>query len=157
MHVEYENGTHVFVNRGSSGDWTVKDHQGNVVVLPASGWLVFNPLNGFYEVSAKIKGRRLDWVSSSDYEFLDGRGQWTRHGTLEATGSVVRRTKAAGITELIDIYGNDRIAFKVPAPGQLTAYDRENEYLGKVDVTLREGWYEFQPITGGRRYLFAEK
>jgi hypothetical protein len=61
------------------------------------------------------------------------------------------------VTELIDIYGNDRIAFQASGPVRLTAYDWENHPLGEVAVKLlRDDWYEFRPISGGRLYLFAE-
>ena len=30
--------------------------------LPVSGWLVFNPNNGFFELSADVDGRRVDYV-----------------------------------------------------------------------------------------------
>jgi len=157
LHVAYENGTDVYVNRGSSGSWNVQDHQGNLVELPPSGWLAFNPSNGFYELSAKLSGRRFDWVRAPEYEFLDGRGQWTEHGTLRATGGVVRRARPSGVSELIDIYGNDQIAFRTSGPGRLVAYDWEGEFLGEVKGSLSEGWYQFRPISGGRMYVFAEE
>ncbi len=158
LHVKYENGTHVYVNRASKGTWTVKDDRGEPVELPVSGWLVFNSQNGFYELSANVAGRRIDWANTPDYEFLDGRGQWTQHGSLGTTGSVTRRERATGVTELIDIYGNDRIAFQASGPGQMMAYDWEGNSLGEVETkSFSDGWYEFQPISGGRMYLFAER
>jgi hypothetical protein len=156
LHVEYANGTHVYVNRSAKGEWTVKDHQGRPVKLPVSGWLVYNSSNGFHELSAEVNGRRIDHVTAPEYEFLDGRGAWTEHGTLGATGSVARRERAAGVVELIDMYGNDRIAFRVTGSGQLTAYDWEGGSLGKVELqSSRSGWYEFKPVDSGRTYVFA--
>ncbi|MCW5980755.1 MAG: hypothetical protein KIT09_21925 [Bryobacteraceae bacterium] len=156
LHVEYDNGARVYVNRSTEGVWTVKDGQGRAVDLPPSGWLVFNPSNGFYELSANEGGRRIDWVKAPDYEFLDGRGQWTQRGALAASGSVVRRARAEGVVELIDIYGNDRIGFEASGPGQILAYDAEGKSLGKVDVkSPRAGWYEFSPVANGRMYVFG--
>ncbi len=158
LHVEYENGTHVYVNRSRGGSWAVKDNRGNKVELPPSGWVVFNSGGGFYEVSANIDGRRIDWVNAPEYEFLDGRGQWTEQGTLGATGSVVRRSRSADVIEIIDIYGNDRIAFQAPGPGRTMAYDWEGNALGESEVrSIRDGWYEFRPLAQGRMYLFAEE
>ena len=58
--------------------------------------------------------------------------------------------------ELIDIYGNDRIALRAPAGGVLMAYGPQGESLGKVDLSApRDGWRSFQPVHGGRRYVFA--
>ncbi|MEK7753130.1 MAG: hypothetical protein AAB654_14495 [Acidobacteriota bacterium] len=156
LHVEYENGTHVYVNRGTQGTWAVKDGAGNAVDLPPNGWLVYNAQNGFHEVSANVSGRRIDHVKCTEFEFLDGRGQWTERGSLGATGSVARRDLAPAVVELIDIYGNDRMAFEANAAGTLLAYDPEGKSLGKVDVkSVRSGWYEFKPVPNGRKYVFA--
>lgn len=150
LHVVYENGTEVYVNRSSSGIWKVKE-----VELPVSGWLAFNDANKFYEISANVGGRRIDYVRAPEYEYLDGRGQWTRHGRLGATGSVALRPGAGGGFELIDIYGNDRIQFAA-GPGLLLAYDAEGKSLGPVEVwALGEGWQEFKPVPGGRRYVYV--
>ena len=156
LHVEYDNGTEVFVNRCGKGDWTVKDHAGQVVKLPPSGWLVFRADNGFYESSAAVDGRRVDYVKAPAYEYVDGRGTWTTRGRLGATGSLVRRDRGDDTVELIDLHGNDRIAFASPQPGQLVAYDPEGKNLGKVDLTSpRAGWYQFTLTPGARRYVFA--
>lgn len=157
LHVVYENGTEVYVNRGDSRAWTVKDHQGHAIELPPSGWLVFHPTNGFYELSASIAGRRIDHVVSSAYEFLDGRGQWIERGRLAAAGSVVLRQKSQDVLELIDFYGNDRIGFAASAGGTLTAYDPDGESLGKVAFhSPRAGWTEFKPAAGARSYVYAK-
>jgi len=157
LHVVYENGTEVYVNRAASGNWTVKDHRGNAVELPVNGWLVFNPANGFYELSANVSGRRIDHVTAAEFEFLDGRGKWTEHGNLGAAGSVVVRQKGGGVRELIDLYGNDRIALQAKNGGTLMAYDPDGKSLGKVATSSpRAGWIEFKPAPGARSYLYAE-
>ncbi|MCP5116074.1 MAG: hypothetical protein GY953_35050 [bacterium] len=156
LHVEYDNGTHVYVNRSAKGEWTVKDHEGRAVKLPVAGWLVFNPDNGFYELSAEADGRRIDYVKAPEYEFLDGRGTWTEHGSLGATGSVARRNRGGGLVELIDMYGNNRVAFQSESSGELLAYDWVDKSLGKVEVqSPRGGWYEFRTVPDGRKYVFA--
>jgi hypothetical protein len=156
LHVVYQNGTEVFVNRSPSGAWTVKDAAGNAVDLPPSGWLVFHPKNGFYEISANLNGRRIDYVIAKEFEFLDGRGQWTEKGSLGSSGSVALRQRTGGVLELIDIYGNDRIAFQATRDGILMAYDPEDKELAKVELrSLRQGWQEFKPVPGARKYVFA--
>jgi len=135
----------------------VKDHRGNAVELPVNGWLVFNPANGFYELSANVGGRRIDHVTAAEFEFLDGRGKWTEHGNLGAAGSVVVRQKGGGVRELIDLYGNDRIALQAKNGGTLMAYDPDGKSLGKVATSSpRAGWIEFKPAPGARSYLYAE-
>jgi len=151
LHVEYENGTHVWVNRGAEGTWKVEDTE-----LPVSGWLAYNPSNGFREVSGTVGGRRIDFVKAPDYEFLDGRGSWTEMGGLGAAGSVARRERAGSVIELIDVYGNDRIGFRSDVAGTLNAYDQEAKFLGKVELASpRAGWHEFKPLAGARSYVFG--
>jgi len=158
LHVVYDNGTEVFVNRGTSGNWTVKDAAGEQVELPVSGWLVFHPSNGFREISANVGGRRIDYVTSPAFEFLDGRGAWTRHGKLGAAGSVVMRTQAGGSLELIDLYGNERIQFAAPGGGKLTAFAPDGKRLGEVAAApAGGGWIEFNPVAGGRRYVYRQE
>ncbi|MEN6605606.1 MAG: hypothetical protein ABFD60_00050, partial [Bryobacteraceae bacterium] len=158
LHVEYENGTQVYVNRAKEGNWTVKDGSGQFIELPPSGWLVYNSASGFREISANVSGRRVDHVKAAEYEFLDGRGQWTENGSLGSTGSVAKRQRASGVVELTDLYGNDRIAFRADGSGVLVAYDPEGKSLGNVNVTSpHSGWIEFRTIPNGRTYVFAAK
>jgi hypothetical protein len=124
--------------------------------LPPSGWLVFNAHNHFFEMSANIASRRIDYVQAPEFEFLDGRGQWTEFGNLGATGSVALRRSADGLLEFIDIYGNQRIAFRATKAMSVMAYDPQGKCLGKVEFTSPQpGWYEFKPLAGGRRYVCA--
>ena len=134
LHVRYENGTEVYVNRSSAHAWTVRDQSGKLVKLPVSGWLAFNPTSHFYEVSAELGGHRLDYVLSHEFEFLDGRGQWTERGTLGATGSVALRRLNDGILEVIDIYGNQHIGVRADV-ATVMAYDASGNSLGRVEVT----------------------
>ncbi|MCC6343199.1 MAG: hypothetical protein IT166_13425 [Bryobacterales bacterium] len=155
LHVVYENGTEVFVNRSPSDPWRVKDDRGNTVELPVSGWLAFNSASGFYEVSGSPDGRRIDYVKSPAYEFLDGRGQWTERGMLGVSGSAALRLKGAGVLEITDLYGNKRLAF-AGGEGVLFAYDAEGKALGKVETrSPRAGWREFDTLAGARTYVFA--
>jgi hypothetical protein len=156
LHVVYGNGTEVWVNRAPAGTWAVTDPSGATSELPPSGWLAINNKNHFREQSATLSGHRVDTVQATGFEFLDGRGQWSEYGNLGATGSVALRHTAEGLLELIDIYGNDRIAFRAPKAISLMAYDPAGKNLGKVEFTSpRPGWYEFKPIAGGRRYVCA--
>ncbi len=158
LHVEYENGTHVYVNRAKEGIWKVTDNHGRPIELPVNGWLAFNPGAGFYEASALSAGRRTDYVRAPEYEFLDGRGAWTEQGRLAAAGAVARRDRAPGVIELVDIYGNRRIAFEAAAEGTLLAYDWEGRNLGAVPLKpLRPGWRQFEPLPNGRTYVFGAR
>jgi hypothetical protein len=122
--------------------------------LPVSGWLAINLQNHFREESANLAGHRVDAVEAPEYEFLDGRGQWTERGSLGATGGVALRHIGEGLLELIDIYGNDHIAFRAPKIESLMAYDPHGKSLGNVEFTSTQpGWYEFKLVGAGRRYV----
>ena len=156
LHVEYENGTHVYVNRGATGEWSVQDSNGKAVHLPPAGWLAYHDRNKLYEISGNVGGRRIDYVTSPEFEFLDGRGAWTEMGQLGVTGSVAKRDRASGEIELIDIYGNSRIAFQDSRHGALAAYDPDGKAVGEVKLNAPRGnWYEFQPVEHGRSYVFT--
>jgi hypothetical protein len=117
---------------------------------------VINTKNRFSEESANLTGHRVDTVQAPEYEFLDGRGQWTEFNDLGATGSVALRRKGEGLLELIDIYRNDRVAFRASKAVSVMAYDPKGKSLGKVEFTsTRPGWFEFKPVAGGRRYVCA--
>jgi len=156
LHVIYENGTEVYVNRAPAGAWTVLDASHTPHELPVSGWLAFNTHNHFFELSSTIAAHRFDYVQAPDFEFLDGRGQWTEFGNLGASGSVALRHSAEGLLEMIDIYGNQRIDFRASSATSVIAYDAEGKSLGKAELTApRPGWYEFKPVAEGRRYVCA--
>ncbi len=124
--------------------------------LPASGWLVFNPSSNFWEASATVSGRRTDYVSSAAYEYLDGRGTWTEKGKLGATGAAVMRQRASGLLEIIDLYGNDRIALGAAPGGTLLAYAPDGTALGKAPFSDRgANRIEFKPVPGARTYVYA--
>ncbi len=156
LHVVYGNGAEVYVNRNPEKPWTVKDENGAPVELPVSGWLVFHRAAKFREFSALLDGRRIDYVKAPEYEFLDGRGAWTEHGNLASSGSVVMRRRGEDVLELIDLYGNQRMAFRAAPGGVLTAYDADGQSLGAVEVTSPKPlWQEFKPIAKGRKYVYA--
>jgi hypothetical protein len=101
-----------------------------------------------------VDGHRIDHVTASEFEFLDGRGHWTERGNLGASGSVALRHDGGNL-ELIDVYGNSRIAFRSAHAGTLTARDPDGKPLGNVATkAVSSGWYEFQPIAGARSYRF---
>ena len=156
LHVVYENGTEVYVNRAPAGTWPVMDASHTLYQLPVSGWLAFNTRDHFLELSSTIAAHRFDYVLAPEFEFLDGRGRWTEFGNLGASGSVALRHSAEGLLEFIDIYGNQRIDFRASSATSMIAYDAEGKSLGKVELApSRPGWYEFKPAGAGRRYVCA--
>ena len=162
LHIIYENGLEIYVNgngssKSSNKNWSFRTSDGEQVELPPAGWYAYDPLIKLKEISGLILEHRIDYVISPEYEFLDGRGQWTKIGNLAVSGAVVMRYLGNDRLELIDIYGNKQIGFKVNANnGQMMAYDEEGKCLGGVPVTLtKDRYYQFYPVVNGRRYVFT--
>lgn len=149
LHVLYENGLHVYVN-GSGSDWTVDGH-----VLPPWGWSARDESGEFAEFSALLDGRRVDYVRSPEYEYLDGRGSATvLHGLGARGGIAVRREK--GHVEIIDIHGNSEIGFRADSPGDCTAYDAQGRRLGNVELRwAQDGMVWLVTVPDARRYVFV--
>lgn len=146
LHVAYEGGLDLYVN-GSEGNWTVKGH-----VLPPWGWYASDGKD-FEEYSALVDGRRIDWVKSPAYEYLDGRGASVTHGGLSAKGSIAVR-RAEDSVEVIDIYGNDWIGVKVKGRGTCSAIDPDGKALGEAEVRFTsDGMAWIRPVKDARRYV----
>lgn len=148
LHVAYEGGLDLYVN-GSEGNWTVKGH-----VLPPWGWYAAQGKD-FEEYSALVDGRRIDWVKSPAYEYLDGRGTSVTHGGLSAKGSIAVR-RAEDSVEVIDIYGNDWIGVKVKGRGTCAASDPDGKALGEAEVRFTsDGMAWIRSVKDARRYMVA--
>jgi len=153
LHVRYDNRLHVYVN-GSDDKWTIRGHDARPVQLPPWGWYAYHTGTKFLEFAALANGRRVDYVRSPDYEYLDGRGVHTLYGDLAARGSIAVR-RAGGTTEIIDIYGNDEIGFRVKGRGTCVAYDADGKSLGPVEIRYAQddmAWLKAEPKA--RRYVF---
>ena len=73
LRVCYDNGLVVFINTNWDGKhWLVED-RGQVYDLPPGGWLARQG-DDFLEYSAIQEGKRVDFVNSPEYVYLDGLG-----------------------------------------------------------------------------------
>ncbi len=154
LHVVYENGLEVFVN-GSGSTWTVRLPTGAGIDLPTWGWWALHPSTDFEEFSALVNGRRVDYVKSPEYEYLDGRGAPTTFGGLAAKGSIAVRRSPKSV-EVIDIYGNDEIGLAGVFPCRCTAFDEEDKPLGNVEVRrTQDGLVWFKTMKAARKYVLT--
>jgi hypothetical protein len=176
LRVVYENGLTILVN-GSKKNWALRlgppdggQAQGSpasagqalrtrsrkAVELPPWGWYASHPQTRFFEASRLVDGKRADIVESPEYDYLDGRGTLTQGRSLTTAGAAVLKRARTGRAEIIDIEGNEEIAFKPggSVTGNLTAYDADAKPLGRVALVRKGGWLTFKPVEGGRRYIF---
>jgi hypothetical protein len=82
LELRYDNGVYLWLNHGGPV-WSV-DLGPEVYDLPRSGWLATGP-DGFLAYSARVEGRRVDYLATADYTLMDGRGHETLFGTESAT------------------------------------------------------------------------
>lgn len=151
LHVCYDNGLEVYVN-GSHENWNLP----NGVVLPIWGWYARDSKGGFVEYSALADGRRIDYVKSAEYEYLDGRGVSTVHNGLAARGSIVVRRKGKSV-EVIDIHGNDEIGVSVPGAALCEAFGPDGKSLGNVDLRrAQSGTVWFEVKNDARSYVVSQ-
>lgn len=153
LHVEYENGLNLFVNWSRDNNWAIPPEStrpaGRTVLLPPSGWCVFDG-DGFFEASHLRDGNRVDEVVSPEYVYLDGRDKWAENGYLAAKGGAAMRTKAGAAAEIVNIGGNMEIGFRAQTTSlTCTAFDANGESLGEVTPRFSRG-YAFIPCFGVR-------
>lgn len=145
LRVLYRNGLEIFVN-GSDSVWKVDKYE-----LPRWGWLARSKNGDFLEYSALLGGRRVDYVKSPEYEYLDARGNHAAIGGISTKGAVAVRRKSEGV-EIIDILGNEEIAVEAKAQ-KCTAYDEDGKSLGPVQVKQEGPKTIFTAVKGARKYV----
>lgn len=92
--IRYRNGLEIFVNCNWDGkNWMVEDG-GQKYELPPGGWLARQG-NDFLEYSALENGRRVDFVDSPEYSYLDGHGQTVSRGGLTTDKIAIRHKTGA--------------------------------------------------------------
>ncbi|MDH7601667.1 MAG: hypothetical protein QHI38_05915 [Armatimonadota bacterium] len=154
LHVVYKNGLELFIN-GSKQTWSVCSSGGAAVRLPSWGWYARHPESGFEEFSALIDRRRVDYVKSPEYEYLDGRGTPITFAGLAARGAIAVR-RSPTLVEVIDIYGNEEIGLTAAFPCKCTAFDAEDKPLGDAEVRRTgDGLVWFKTMKGARRYVLV--
>jgi hypothetical protein len=80
----YDNGLKIYVNYDKTSNWTVSA-SGRQHILPPNGWVAWNANTGFIEYSALINGSRADYVNSSEYTLVDGRGKTIDYGNIKTS------------------------------------------------------------------------
>lgn len=58
--------------------------------------------------------------------------------------------------QIIDIYGNDKIGFKLPAAAKCEAYDAEGRFLSTVPLQQKSGFYWFDTVSKARKYIVTK-
>ena len=86
----------IWINHGQ-GDWTV-EAGGQPYQLSENGWLALGE-DGLLGYSARVEGRRVDYLRVAEYRLMDGRGQATDFEGESATDLLLRFPDGRRIVE----------------------------------------------------------
>lgn len=117
LFVAYPSGLQLWLNDHPTESWNVTV-AGRRLTLPPSGWAAWAPGNqkssGLFSYSALEGGRRVDYLRSGAYVFVDGRGTWFRVPEGGATGSIAVMPSGANRLEIVRPYGDGEIVVARP-------------------------------------------
>jgi len=157
----YPNGLRVWVNGNAKESWPIA---GGAHHLPPFGWLAIG-MDGFFESSETLNGKRCDRVASPELIFVDGRGVWRSFHGLGVSGSVAVRRPRQGVgLSIITVEGVDRLTIMEPegtfAPDDVRtairfvalshmlvvrAFDESGANLGEVTTRRTDSGWEIRP------------
>jgi len=159
LYVAYAGGLELWLNDHPSEEWLVHPG-GRRIVLPPAGWAAWQPPGqggGLLSWSARSGAGRQDYLRSSAYVYLDGRGRWL--GTPEAgfAGSLAVRPAGPNRLQVLRIAGDGPFLVRRPfgvrgAVMGIAAFDVEGGLLARPVHRDggRETWVE--PVAGAVRY-----
>ncbi len=147
--VEYEGGVNVIVNGSTIEDFHVH-WKGRDIALPPNGYQGWTD-DGEIEVFSSLHdGHRVDYARTTQYIYLDGRGESTRFPNAAASGAAVCRFEKDGCYEIIPM-GNRECGFALNAKSAV-ARDKAGVTLGPCDLRLSRGLTWIQPVAGAFSY-----
>ncbi len=145
----YANGTVTVVNGSKTERMRVAVGR-RQLELPAAGFAGWTA-DGRTEVFAgEVDGQRLDYVSSPEYLYFDGRGRFSHYGKAAGDGQAACRVTPDGGWELIP-EGKGECGFAIGA-ATATALDAANKPLGKAEVRVARGLTYVVPVKDAVSY-----
>jgi hypothetical protein len=94
LYIRYRNGLEIFINCNWDGKNWMVESDGEKYELPPGGWLATQGKD-FLEYSALENGRRVDFVDSPEYSYLDGHGQSVSRGGITTDKIAIRHKTGA--------------------------------------------------------------
>lgn len=156
LYVEYPNGLKLWLNDHPAEEWKVNIGS-RAFVLPPAGWLAYQK-DQLLSYSALVEGRKVDYLRSDAYIYLDGRGEMFSTPEGASDGGLAISRLAPQRLQVIHISGKER--FRVNRPfgvvGTLVscrAYDVEGKDLARPTVhdSGQATWIE--PVEKAVRYV----
>ena len=158
VYVRYRSGLELWCNLSFEGDWRV-ECDGRTYLLPPTGHLAF--LKGkLLQYSAMVDGRRIDWVRSPDYTYVDTRDRLAAVGPVVCKGAVaIKPLPNADAWAVIPATACDELSLRPVhlglEPSQVVgaeALDLEGQSLGPAEVRVSNLGQTIFPVEGAVRY-----
>lgn len=153
VYIKYKNGLEVYVNRNGTKHWQM-NIKGVDIDLSPSGWYAFS--DGFTEYSTEVDGRRVSFVDSLVYTYVNAGDKSYDFGAVETSGSLVIRKDDPRGLKIIPIGGTLQVGIVGNKPGKVTAYTADNHALGTVDVETSENSFTIKFRSDARYYIVSK-
>ncbi len=159
FYFEYPKDMELWVNGSETDEWTVQV-RAEQYVLPPTGWLAVAP--DFQAFSGRHDGRRMDYVESEHYLYLDPRGTETAYGMLKGAGPVVVYAHKDGEIEVLDIMATGRVGMHKRYPIEwermaVKCYDADGHALGAGAVIHDDPWRMISGPEGTMRFRLHQE
>lgn len=149
VYVKYSGGLKLFVNYNENENWTVEAN-GQSHVLPPFGFYASDPKE-FVEYSKMVGGKRVEFVDSPEYLYLDTRGEFVKLPEVAARGALVLKKESERLWWLIPatrcddfcIY-TDRLMPRIDVSEvRITPVAENAEELENIEPRLARGGLSF--------------
>jgi len=146
--LEYNNGLKVWVNGNMKETWKTPDAE-----LPPDGYYACDPEGKLVVFSALVEGQKADYVHSTAYDYVDGRGNWIETPWAASDGQLIILKNEDGNREVIP-FKSEWFAIAVDRiPKTVIALDMEKNEIGKASGKLCKGLYHINPVPGAVSYI----
>ena len=176
LYVEYPSGLRLWLNDHPSDNWVVtvagdyvrKANSSadltNRIVLPPAGWAACTQSGDLFSFSALKGTNRADYLRSSTYTYLDGRGYGFDAPEAASDGGLVIKPLGTNQLELIHISGQGEFTVRRPyhvsgALATCEAFDVEGQQIARPDCHDNGAETRIKPLEKALRYVlrFVEK
>jgi hypothetical protein len=164
LYVEYPSGLQLWLNDHPSENWTVASPDTNLwdssLVLPPAGWAAFSHDRKLFSISGLKGARRIDYLRSPAYTFLDGRSHELSVPEASAQGSLVVMPREKNRLEIIRIMGAGPMWIRRPygirgVCVSCEAFDDAGKTLGNATITGSNLETRIEPVARAIRYSLA--
>jgi hypothetical protein len=145
--IEYEGGLDVWVNGHDRDTWQLPE-----AVLPPNGIFARTRDGRLLVASALADGRRVDQVHSPAYDYIDGRGFWSRTPWGASDGQLIVRQEGGGVVEIIPFQATQFAVAALAAPQRLVAINDARAEIGPATYELRDGLLFIHSVPGALSY-----